>query len=177
MKLRGLGIKRPAVPARVAARWSQCSVRERRMLLAMGLLLALVGFVRGVWLPLDAAIRRNRPQVEQLSADAQLMSRMLDEARRLATMPTLTPWAAETLESRLRDTAHTQHFSLDGWTVVSEGGALRMTGTADFDRWLLLAGELERRDQLRLLQLQVSLAGSSGEVRIQALLGRGKVSE
>jgi general secretion pathway protein M len=154
--------------------WSQRSTRERRMLSGLGAVVAVAGLIQGLWLPVHDVLARQRPEVGRLKAEAVWMDLMADEAEHLRHKPPLAPLSSAELEARVREAASGLQFPLDGWSMSAQGAGLGMSGAADFDHWLRLAGVLESRYHLTLTQLQVRMGAEPGRVVVQAQLVSGQ---
>jgi type II secretory pathway component PulM len=160
-----------------AQAWAQRSRRERAMLSAMALGLALAGFVEGLWLPVQDALQRRRPVVAQLDGEARRMAQMQRELARLASSAPLALRPAQSWMPEVIATAREMDFPLQAWSLMPQGDNLKMQGLGDFDQWLRFAAGLEQRYAISVRQLQVQAGGESGWVRVDAVLGRGKAAQ
>lgn len=157
----------------VRARWLARPPRERRWLLWLAALLGLLLLFEAAWRPLHARIAQQRGSVAQLEAGWRHMQRMRAEAQQLARTPPIPPLPATALLPIVQHQAQRLGVPLEGWRFMPDGAQLKLSGTADFDRWLSLAAALETQSRLRWVQLSVQAGDVPGQVRIEAALQHG----
>lgn len=149
------------------ARWQQLSAREQRLL---GLMVLLVGgalYYLLLWQPAQQQSARLAAKVSQLQAEAQLVSSLAAEARRLQAQPALTPLPASELSLLLQPLL--QQHGLAALQLQAQGRVgVRVQGEAVFDDWVRFCGLLATR-QVRVLTLQAQ-ATASGRVQLEAVL-------
>lgn len=147
--------------------WSSRQPRERKLLIGLGVFLAVAVGYAGIWQPTRAAALKNRTKFAALQQQVALASSLSDEAAKLKRQPALTPLNASALLDLLKQSSAATGLTEGQWNSDGEH-AVTFSGTVPFDAWLRWAGELAATQQVRLVSLKAETSGQAGSAKLTA---------
>ena len=148
-------IRSRALPAALRHRWQELGLRDRRMLIGLGIFLTVVGLFSGVWQPAQQRLERG----ERLYQQRLLLAAQVQRAQPLAQGSN----PAGSLSTRLSETAAAAGLELQ--QLDQDGPSLRVTLSGNvlaLLQWLdqteqsgalLQSLSLEKRDTLLVAQV------------------------
>lgn len=155
--------------AALAALWRRFSARERTVIAAGALLAAAILLYVLLWEPglaarrtLSSALPRLRAQLADMRLQREeimALRRQIDAAARRGDLQTL-------LQASLRETAFAE--SVERVSVLPDGGAQVLIGSAAFDAWVEWLERAQREFGVRLQSATITPPEPGGRARIEA---------
>ena len=155
--------------------WLARAPRDRRILAAAALLVAVLGFAYG-WLPLQREAAQLRQTLPQLRAQAGQLQQDAQEAIRLRAQPAAKVEAeagslAAAVERRAQDLG--LRGQIESITPQEAGRVRVVLPQVAFDAWLGWLGELQARHGVRVDSARIEAGDVAGTVRVDAVLAGG----
>ncbi|MBV6753136.1 type II secretion system protein M [Pseudomonas chlororaphis] len=143
-------IRSLAVPAALTQRWQGLGLRDRRMLVGLGIFLTLVSLFSGVWQPLQQRLERSERVYQQRLLLATEVQRAQPASKRSTPSQPLSARLSETVAAAGLEL---QQLDQDGQSlrVTLSGNALALLQWLDQTEQsgaVLQSLSLEKRDQL-----------------------------
>ncbi len=157
--------------------WSNRTVRERRVIAIVGLLLFPVVYYYLLWQPAHVAVSKLHYTLPALQAQAGKLQDQATEIEMLRHRPTLVTLDAQALKSSIAESASRHQLStfITG-LEVQEPNAARITCDAiSFATWITWLRELEQEQHIRAEAISISTLSQAGMVKISATLSNGIV--
>ena len=148
--------------------WQQWSLRERRMVLMMAIVLGGAFYYLAIWEPLNRQTTKLAANVGRMQGELLQIKTLAQEAKTLSAKAALPPLAASDLQLVVNQVL--QEHAISGLTLQAEGGqGLRLSGEVSFNDWMQALASLSMR-QISATRMQADTTGQSGRVRLDAVL-------
>lgn len=148
--------------------WQQWTLRERRMVLLMAVVLGGAFYYLAVWEPLNRQTAKLAANVSRLQGELQQVKTLAQEAKTLTAKPALPPLAASDLQPLLQQVL--QDHAISGLSLQAEGGqGVRLSGEVSFNDWMRALAALSDR-QISVTRMNAEATGQPGRIRLDAVL-------
>lgn len=148
--------------------WQNLSTRERRIVLATGLMLLLVILYRNLWTPLQQHLQSQHNQVEQLQQQLSWMQQQAPLVRQMKRSP---PPVARTGDISGTISNSSQAYQIVLKRIQPQGSnALVEIDVTGFDQLINWLGMLEQQHGITPQQIELQRTGTPGKIQVRRLL-------